>query len=423
MPQKVIRVTAIFLLLLIGCSERKRFNPLDPLNPETKGRPVGLKVISEYRNVTLSWKKISLEDLQGYNIYRKDSQSENFRKIAIAHPDSARYIDRLLIYNVTYFYQISAATPSWESPKSEVVSITPGPSFNWVVDTWSDQVIKLTFDGLHVLSRTRGFYRPTTISAGRFQEGAVWVTDFYNSRLVKVSKKGEQEIVYSGVSGIEFNDISCIAVNENNGDLWIADQGNRRVVMIDTSGGGIISQGHPGPVSLSVNNLTGECWVADVKSKTVAKIVPKVGSIPDVFGGFENPVYLSVNPREGTCWVADSTRVFKLLSDGTPAIPAINGFVHAAFVSVNSLTGECWVLDKRPGKNNSVLVKLGNGGERLLDGVGAFTSPNAIAVNPFDGSCLVSDTGNRRIVRISTDGEVLSELSGFYWPWGVAITQ
>jgi len=54
-----------------GCSGRKRTNPLDPENPQTEGRPIGLRILSDGNRVQLSWDRVEIPGITGYQVYRK----------------------------------------------------------------------------------------------------------------------------------------------------------------------------------------------------------------------------------------------------------------------------------------------------------------------------------------------------------------
>ena len=401
----------ILAFLFLSCSERQRLNPLDPLNPETGGRPTGLRVISEYKTVTLWWDRINVKDLQGYNVYRKQGRDQIFHKIAMVSPDSSRFRDKGVNYGITYFYQLSAFTPSFESPRSEVVSITPGPTFNWVVDTQRGQVVKLTFDGLHQIFRIGGFGLPVAITPDR-KGGGVWVADYFYGKVYKISPNGRILSSFTGFSTPRELDVDTLRKN-----IWVAD--TRKVVKMDSTGIVLVQvTGYSKPVSVSVDDKTGDCWVADCKNGVVTRISEK-GEPVLVLHDLMRPSSVGVCPLDGSCWVADSSRVLRLNPDMSIRF-VVPGFTYARGLSVDTETGECWVIDVKEGPGQSRVVKLSPTGIKLLEVTG-FSAPKGISANPYDGSCTVADTYNNRIVRVSAEGKIISQLGGFLQPWGVAV--
>ena len=66
---------ALFIAILTfggwGCSNRERLNPLDPRNPDTLGRPTGLRVTSNRHRVTLSWEFVEHANVLGISVWRR----------------------------------------------------------------------------------------------------------------------------------------------------------------------------------------------------------------------------------------------------------------------------------------------------------------------------------------------------------------
>ena len=207
----------VLVFLFLSCSERQRLNPLDPLNPKTGGRPTGLRIISEYKTVTLWWDRVNVKNLQGYNLYRKKGGDQIFHKIAVVSPDSSQFSDRDVCYGITYSYRLSAFTTSFESPLSEAVSITPGPTFNWVVDTYRGKVVKLTFDGLHQIFTIGGFGLPMAITPDRKGKG-VWVVDYFYGKVYKISHNGRILSSFTGFSMPRDLDVDTLR-----GNIWVVD--------------------------------------------------------------------------------------------------------------------------------------------------------------------------------------------------------
>ena len=146
-------LTLISITLLIHCNDRKRLNPLDPQNPDTKGKPTGLRILSEFDTITLRWNSVNVDGLVGYHIYRKLAETSSYQLIHLAPADSNIFYDRHVTYNNTYTYKVSVVTSTYESQPSDSLSITPGPTVIWVADADNRRIIKISHDGLHEIER------------------------------------------------------------------------------------------------------------------------------------------------------------------------------------------------------------------------------------------------------------------------------
>jgi len=95
----------------------------------------------------------------------------------------------------------------------------------------------------------------------------------------------------------------------------------------------------------------------------------------------------------------------------------VDGFSSPNSVSVNSSTGECWVADT----GNNRVLKLSSSGTILwISSPGLFSSPESVSVNPAidpaygqSGVCWVADTGNNCIKKVSSNGAILLNLAKF----------
>lgn len=180
------------------------------------------------------------------------------------------------------------------------VSVDPERGVIWVADTNNNRVVRLSPDvsdgynigtdtGKHVVKT--GFSSPYAVSANS-SDGTLWVADYGNNAVVKLSATGTTEIYRLG----EFNHPFALNVNFIDGSVWIADMGNDRVVRL-ASDGAILAKvtGFNDPYSISVNPIDGNCWVADYSNNQVVKLSPSGAELLRV-SGFYRPMALSVTP-------------------------------------------------------------------------------------------------------------------------------
>lgn len=110
----------------------------------------------------------------------------------------------------------------------------------WLTDQNSAEVVKVTLDGqtLQNISAppVEGKYVPTWVAVNP-NNGDVWVADGYGSSLVhRYSKDGEYQSTLNGEEGAgRFKCPHGIAFSPE-GELWIADRGNQRITVYDGDG-------------------------------------------------------------------------------------------------------------------------------------------------------------------------------------------
>ncbi len=393
---------AVFLISsLWGCAERKHSNPLDPLNPETNGKPPRLHVVSDHHKVFLDWPVLALNSITGIRIYRS-TDSSAVAKIASLPPLKKTFVDSHTVYNTTYDYSYSLVADGYESPPSEPQSITPGPSFFWVSLASIGQIIKLTFDVEHTYKRVTGSGFPAVMAFAGHGKG-FWVADDYLGEIYRITNSGQ--LLFS-VSG--FGRITSIDCDTSRQVLWIADSRNKRVVAVDTFGYGKFAiTGLEYPRQVRVNQKNGDCWIVD-SGQNVLVQSDRSGTILRKIRNLTSPKWVSRTQIDGSIWAADSSSIVHISEEGTIE-SEISGFNDAYQVAVDPVRNTLFVLDQSYGWLGTELKKMGT------DGTGGFSLrgfgfPKKIVVDPFDGSCVMADTYNYRVVKISTKGKITHEM-------------
>jgi type II secretory pathway pseudopilin PulG len=276
-------------------------------------------------------------------------------------------------------------------------------------------------------------------------DGSCWVADRGNSSIKKVSSTGA--VLWTVTGG--FSLPRAVSIN-NNPDwsvggretVWVADTGNDRIRrVVWTAGawtyapasGGLDWAGFTNPSSVSVNsdwsvNGRETVWVADTGAKRVCRIYWSTGigwtyeSIAWTGKGtaYNQPYSVSVNPNERyfnkeTCWVAYTVgnSVRKIYATSSTAWTYVTSpvvFSGPRSVSVNPNTGECWVADT----GNDRIVKLSSLGSLLWSSAAnLFLTSYSVSVNPADDTCWVADYDRNSVVRLAADGKVEWSVGGF----------
>ena len=192
------------------------------------------------------------------------------------------------------------------------------------------------------------------------KNGNVYIADFSNNRIRKVSRNGTISTLYgTGVAGYSgdhglatsarFNGPACIAIDDT-GSLYVADYFNSRVRKIDTFG--IIT-------TVAGNGVTG--YSGDGGPATAAS--------------FNNPIFVFINPS-GELIITDdnNSRVRKVSASG--------------YISTIAGTGVA-----------------GYNGDEMLATAAKLNNPGA-AIQDSAGNVYISDVDNNRIRKITPDGYI-----------------
>ncbi len=413
----------MLLLVLVGlsfvkCSDRERSNPLDPENPETRGRPVGVRIYSEFDRIYLNWNVVRVNNLVGYNIYRKTSADTIFTQIAQLEPESWEFIDYDVEFEIRHTYQITVIGEDFESPPSDSVSIVPGPTIIWATDADNQRIIKISDDGIHTIrnSSVMGFPWDIELSGRR---DSYWYSDLFYGNIYRV----HDSEVNRYVSSKGYPDPVDIEFDYQRDVLWGANKKGTIIrispVMIDSmqeiEDGFIIN-----PTSISVSEVDGDCWVADSGSKRVYRIDASGQFIKVLQEKFNNPADIVYNEHDLTVWVADSSRVVQLSFEGDYLDEIIFPFTNALKLAVNTKTGDIWVIDRGSQSASAKILKFDAQGVLIAEITG-FTIPLNLIVNFSDNGCIVADSGAGKIVRLSAEAKIIGETGGYYYPYGLAI--
>lgn len=399
---------------LAACADRERANPLDPQNPDTLGKPTGLRVLSSRDTVFLRWDRLNLNDIAGIQLYRKTNIEPEFSPLVLIQPEKNNFEDTNIEFGIEYMYQISAVGDNFESQRSDEVRVEPGPTFNWVADNGNRQLFKLTHDARHRIQSTFGFLTIIDIEPNP-KTGEIWVIDFISSvigEVVRISSSGE--VLEPIVRLVGPEDASLYV---SSGDLWIADSRAGRVVKLDPVGNELFSiSNFSSPISVSVDQRTGDCWVGDDSRNEVIKISSDgqermVSSLT-----FNSVKWIDVDSNDGSVWVSDRTRVLKLNEMGLLEFEISQAFSFAHKIAVNKNNGEVWIVNWNP----STISKYNSNGQKIFE-LDGFLRPEDLAINLFDNSCLVADTDNDRVVRISSDGQSVEAVQEILIPIAVGV--
>jgi tripartite motif-containing protein 71 len=137
-------------------------------------------------------------------------------------------------------------------------------------------------------------------------EGNLWVTDYGNNRIEKLSAKGAflQAFGSKGSGNGQFNKPEGIDINQSTGNVYVADSGNARIQELSSSGAFIRAFGTSGsgkltyPGGLKIDSA-GDVWTADIAAARIVEFsstgtfMAAYGSEGSGNGQFREPISLA----------------------------------------------------------------------------------------------------------------------------------
>ncbi len=397
----------------LSCSNRERTNPLDPMNPNTQGHIQRVRLLSEKDTVTIEWDAFALQGITGYRVYRRSPGASEYAHVALIPHPSSQFYDGGQVYDQSVGYQVSVQIDAYESPPSDTASITPGPYCWWVADYYGGVVAKLTYDGLHMISKFMEGIFPVGVASDSVSNDA-WVIDA-SGFLVKFSSSGTN---VEWMSDLE--DPTHIDFNSSRTMIWIADSSGTQVVRMDTSGnvlGRITGFDHIS--GLSTAGRHGGCWISDADQGRITLLSHEGLEQIVLEEVFESPGALSYDDKDEFIWAVDSLKLFRI---------TLGGIVEEVFISGNPIRhvsavqgGEsCWIIIDGGDVAGEEVLKVNMQGDILVRSEG-YQYALSVEANSHNGGCLIAETGIGAIVILSGEGERLGRLQAFAGPTDLAL--
>lgn len=409
-PFGCILIIAGSIFLQFHCTERNRSNPLDPLNPITHGKPQGVQILSKQDTVILSWQSSPANNINSYNIYRTRYPSGDIEKYSEIPGATAQFIDLNVDLGKTYAYQITSIVQDYESPASDPVTITPGPTYTWVIDGGTGYILKLTHDCQHIIFKKFISSFPEYIAINPYT-GAAWILDDYSNIIYALNAKGELLFYKYGY----LNPIA-IDIHWKSGSAWLLDKTDNNYALNKIAADGMAVFNFSAlrnPKGISVVQQTNNCWIADAQLRKVI-LVKTTSPVEEINYTFLSPQAVALHQPNGHLWVADSSAVLIFDYQGKNIVSRIETSNFAYLLAINQNNGDCWVVEKTSVSKFNLSGKL----EFTIKG---FYHPRSISVNSFNGSCLVVDGYPSRLVQISNDGISVTQISLVTYPTSVSV--
>jgi len=290
------------------------------------------------------------------------------------------------------------------------------------------------------------------------ESGSVWVAS--KNELIKYSPTGTEVVRIND----NFDDISALAINSIDGNLFVTDRTINSLTIYNTYGKQLHrSTSFKSPTGVAVNIEGNKVWVADesglqsfqLDGNSLGTVETPNGSISGIIRGlavdqFESnltwfaipqndtvgyvnnltlnylpniwnrPSMVSLSATSGIAWVADSSRVVAV--DATGKVWAnIKGFSFVSSVSASG--GSVWVSDRAAGKVYRFSGPFKGGLQdttlTVANGIPVnyeFQTPVSISAFSSDGGAWVVDRDAGKTIRLDSLGRITASGTGLTLP-------
>ncbi len=398
--------------LVAGCSHRDHANPLDPLNPDTGGRPAGFQALADNGFVQLVWQPNTNPGVLGFQLARRISGSGSFVVFpGTRPPSSSGTVDVGLANGTTYEYQLSYVFERGLGPLPAVDHATPGPTHAWAADHGAGALRRLTADGHHVLLSVAAFSTPAELATDP-KTGALWVSDPRAGTLTAYYENGAH------VDAPGLNTPGFIAVDPGDNSAWVSDPGSSQVLHF-------LATGNPGtpaslgpldnPAGLAVDPADHSLWLCEYGGNLVRRFSTTGAQLG--IATVASPECIAIDSLTRTVWVTspDYGRIVRLTSSMVP-IDTLRGFSAPVGIAIDNRRGRIWVADFDAG----AVVTLDRSGAVQSRAAG-MPGARIVAVDLATGEGWVAARALQSVVHLSASGVVLESSGGFVDPTSVAI--
>jgi len=415
----------LVLVSLFSCAERERANPLDP-KAQNIYPGISLWITSHVNRIELSWNKTSISDFTGYYLYRQDHPDSAFYRLVELAPDAENYIDRYFNLGTTYSYYITFHSEDVESLPSNIVKTTPGPGYNWIVDKWGYQVVKTTYDARQTIIRYFTDWLPFDIAIDPNNDIAL-ITMPTGREFVLISTIYGEEIASFNSNDKDYIEHPYkVKFESESGYFWVADSGGAVYrVSSDNYAIQLVDDMIGKPTDISFETQNDLCNIIDAKSKNIWRFNTDGTFLEELnnIGSYviKKPIKFVIDNTDNKFWLIDRLDDTDYIYTGylqTQQIILVDSLNYAREMCINPFDGSAWFVDLK--QANSLIVQLSHDGIRQLDLPGFF-NPYDLVINPYDGTLLVVDTGNYRLVHLNTDFETIGIYTNLNFPVRIVV--
>ncbi len=410
--KKILYSTIILLavILLSGCAERNRDNPLDPSAESTP--PLNITIEPQNGNVEISWNVNELKDFTGFRLYRSVGDSSNFQLLMEFPATIRQFTDRYVNFSKWYYYYLTVLGVNNESKPSKIQKIMLGPGETWILSSYGYSVNQLTYDLTHVQQNFNLQFPPVSW-APDWTDGQIWLSTRY-SYLTRLNlNEGAEDFFYQKDS-IKPTDVQwdatrlCLYILDgSSGNIYTMKNNTltdstqlpsgdyfKMALSPDNSKLWAIGIGKAAELNISGKSTRTLFFSEGYQGKDISAVNQSVYAMTEA-GNLDLSEIIIYNTENGDSTSLQATGRLELIR------PAPDGTYF-------------WVSEKIA-PDNYRAVKLSASGQRLLQ-LSAMQSIDDLQINPVDKSVLVVQRMQNKISLFNSEGKLLSSTENIYDP-------
>jgi hypothetical protein len=401
----------ILLFTFNACSDRERLNPLDPKNPITHGKPVGLSAIPDRDSVRLSWSPIDVDDFVGYHVFKgyDSTQLELFTRVGA---DCTGIIDTGLTYDRDHYYAIQGETVYNMSLLSDVLRVVPGPFNIWIADVYAYRIQEISYDGTYILTAL-DFSSPRAIEYDA-DYGVLWVADYWEQRVYALDQNLTKDHFFL-LDGYPLD----LAIDRINGKLYVL-LSNNRIKGYSYYGQEILSLDLEESVSVDSKLVycptTSSLWLTAPNRGSVTRVILNTGAVTlKTFRSLGSEGPIEVDPIEGGVWVATRSGIARITKEDS--IYYYLSHLHIRDISVEPSNGDCYYTGNTVSKGEWTTGYLRYADPSHNNVILDSDYPDLYNIQVIPGTgepgIIVQQAFSWKLLRFTSRGEQIGELSGF----------
>ncbi|MFN8588255.1 MAG: hypothetical protein U0704_10705 [Candidatus Eisenbacteria bacterium] len=411
----LLTLGALLALCAAGCSRRERLNPLDPVNPETGGRPSGFDAVAGFSVITVQWTARPDLAIDGFQLMRLAPGDSLYRPLGdVSPPNRPGYVDAGVLNGRRYRYRLYYVVAGVLSQSPAEDDATPGPLRVYVTDPGSGAAIRLSPDGRDEISRWTNFGEVQSLAVDS-EAGRVWVSSWTDGRVGWFDPATPFTLDLPGIPSPY-----SLAVDKSNHTVWICDLAgtmhHRDLTGASASPGTI--QLLDEPIGVAVGAGDRALWVCEGGGARVRRYSPAGVPLATAFLS-ANPSRVAVDSLTRLAYVTSlaGAKLWRIAENGALVDSTSASLAGPIGIALDRPRGLAWVADAAG--NRVVAYDLTTLAlVRTITGLG---EPRAVAVDPLSGDVWVVARGSRAVVRYASDGTLLDRRTGFADPSEIAL--
>ena len=413
-------MTAIIIILITSCSQRERNNPFDPDYPESTMN-MRLSIIPMNRYNQLLWNKPHFTDYSGFNIYRKKENDSTFQLIKYLPGEYRTYSDSMIEYGNEHQYYFKVSGNGIESKRSAIVSTTPGPGYNWIMDKWGYQFIKTSYDTKYIISRAYTNAPPHDMA----------IAKEYNTALITYPSSCLIEIIDMKTNDLLFHFWEmlrpyAVCYDSTANYFWLIDStGFLYSIHANSFQIRMVNNTLKSPNSISISDQSGLINITDYRAKEIlfynrdGEMVEKIDSINN--SPLQGPEKFIYDEQRQRYWISDDRDSVNFIFT---KLAHEDNFHHICTLDnagdMELCTGEDAIYLISLSQNNSSIMKLYADGIRQTI-INNLYFPLDLVINIYDETILVADSYYSRVLHYDQNNNLLGYSNFYNFPLKILI--